>query len=134
VKYLLDTNPCIVYLRGKNPLVQQRMAAQAPGEVVLCSITTAELYFGAEKGNNPLGGKQQVDAFVAPFLSLPFDERCVGDYARLRADLEIRGLPIDENDYLIAAIALAHNLVLVTHNTLHFSRIPGLQLEDWEIP
>jgi tRNA(fMet)-specific endonuclease VapC len=81
-----------------------------------------------------VSGRQQVDAFVVPYDCLPFDDSCVKLYARLRADLETHGLLISENDYLIAAIALAHKLILITHNTSEFSRVQGLTLEDWEIP
>ncbi len=53
-------------------------------------------------------------------------------YGRLRAELARRGTPIGPNDLMIAAIALAQDLTLVTHNTAEFSRVPGLRLEDWE--
>ena len=42
------------------------------------------------------------------------------------------GTPIGAYDLQIAAIALANNLILVTHNTREFERVDGLQLEDWE--
>jgi tRNA(fMet)-specific endonuclease VapC len=53
-------------------------------------------------------------------------------FGRIRSDLEIKGTPIGSYDLQIAAIALAHNLTLVTHNTREFIRVEGLQLEDWE--
>lgn len=54
-------------------------------------------------------------------------------YARLRSDLERHGTPIGANDMLIAATALYWNATLVTHNTDEFSRVSGLQLEDWNV-
>jgi tRNA(fMet)-specific endonuclease VapC len=63
---------------------------------------------------------------------LPFDDAAAEAYGRLRAELARRGTPIGPNDLMIAAIALAHDLTLVTHNTAEFSRVSGLRLEDWE--
>ena len=53
-------------------------------------------------------------------------------YGRIRAQLEQAGTPIGPNDMMIAAIALAHGLTLVTHNTREFERVAGLILTDWE--
>jgi tRNA(fMet)-specific endonuclease VapC len=50
----------------------------------------------------------------------------------MRATLPTRGTPIGSNDLLIAAIARAHNLTLVTANVREFGRIEGLQIENWE--
>lgn len=72
--------------------------------------------------------------FFGPLISLPFDDRCAEEAGLIRLDLERSGRPIAPNDLLIAAIARAHDLVLVTHNSREFGRIPGLQLEDWETP
>ena len=66
------------------------------------------------------------------FVSLPFDDRAAEDYGRVRAHLAALGTPIGPNDLMIASIALANQLTLVTHNTLEFNRVPGLALEDWQ--
>jgi tRNA(fMet)-specific endonuclease VapC len=55
-------------------------------------------------------------------------------YGTIRADLSARGLMIGANDLLIAAIAMANQITLVTHNTSEFGRISGLLLEDWQTP
>jgi len=133
--YLLDTNACVHSLRRRgNRLVRQRLGSRLPGDIVLCSVVVAELFFGAEGSSNPVGGRQQAEAFAAAYRSLPFEDAAARVYARIRHNLESRGLPIGENDYMIAAITLANNLILVTHNTKEFSRVPGLVIEDWEIP
>lgn len=54
-------------------------------------------------------------------------------FGRIRAQLSARGTPIGNNDLLIASIAIAHNLTLVTHNTGEFIRVEGLEIEDWEV-
>ena len=112
----------------------KRFASHPVGDIALCSIVVAELFYGAEGSVNPVTGRQQVESFIVPYISLPFDDTAARIYGGLRHELESRGLTIGQNDYLIASIALAHNLTLVTHNTKEFSRVPGLVLEDWEIP
>ncbi len=73
-----------------------------------------------------------LDRFFAPIVSVPFDDLCADHYGLIRADLERMGTPVGPNDLLIAATARANDLVLVTHNTDEFSRVVGLQIEDWE--
>jgi predicted nucleic acid-binding protein len=70
--------------------------------------------------------------FFAPLGSLPFHDRCADEAGVIRLDLERSGRPIGPNDLLIAATARAYDLVLVTHDTREFGRIPGLRIEDWE--
>ena len=65
------------------------------------------------------------------FHSYTFDDAAAEVYGHIRADLAVQGTPIGPNDLLIAAIALANNLILVTHNTREFARVAGLALEDW---
>ena len=130
--YLLDTNTCIRYLNGRAPNVLRRLQNLPPAEARVCAIVKAEMYFGAMKSTDPDRTLAQQRAFLNAFESLPFDDAAAEAYGRLRAELAQRGTPIGPNDLMIAAIALAHDLTLVTHNTAEFSRVPGLLLEDWE--
>jgi tRNA(fMet)-specific endonuclease VapC len=135
MKYLLDTNACVQCLRKKgNPLVPQRLGTHPPADVVLCAPVTAELYHGAAISANPAANRAQVDAFVRRFTVLPFDDAAADVYAQVRASLAAQGLPIGLFDTMIAAVALTHGLILVTHNIAHFSRVSGLTPEDWEVP
>ena len=131
--YLLDTNACIRILNGTSECLLRRLRSQAPGEVRVCSVVKAELYFGARKSSRVHENLLLLEKFFAPIESLPFDDSCAEQYGAIRADLERQGRPIGPNDLLIAATAKAHDLVLVTHNRAEFSRIAGLRLEDWEI-
>ncbi len=134
MKFLLDSNTCIEHLRhGGNSTVATRLAACMPGDVVLCSVVVGELRFGALRSRDVAKNLVEVRNFCQGFLSIPFDDAAAGEYATLRADLAARGLPIGSNDMLIAAIALANGLTLVTHNTAEFGRIVGLTMEDWQI-
>jgi tRNA(fMet)-specific endonuclease VapC len=131
--YLLDTNACIRILNGSSVPLVSRLRLEDPSTLRLSSVTKAELLFGARHSSRVAANLRLLERFFAPFLSLPFDDRCAEQYAALRADLAARGQPIGPNDMLIAATARAHDLILVTHNTREFSRMVGLQIEDWEV-
>ncbi len=131
--YLLDTNVCIRLLNGTSAAVQQRLKATRQGDVVVCSVVKAELFYGAMKSRNPAQTLTRYHEFLEPFVSLPFDDEATIAYGQIRADLAAKGTPIGPNDLQIAAIALTHNLMLITHNTGEFSRVNDLRLEDWEV-
>ena len=130
--YLLDTNACIRYLNSRSQQVRNRLESAAPEDVVLCSVVKAELYYGAARTRDPARTLAHITSFVSPFRSLPFDDSCAHAYGRIRAELELAGTPIGANDMMIAAIAVAHGLTLVTHNTGEFERVAGLIFTDWE--
>jgi tRNA(fMet)-specific endonuclease VapC len=75
----------------------------------------------------------QLTDFLSLYQRLPFDFRCVPDYAKTRHHLEINGEIIGGNDMMIASTALAHGLTLITHNSGEFARVPGLLWEDWAV-
>ena len=133
MKYLLDTNVCIVYLKGRNLNLKQKLESVAIQEIAVCSIVKAELCFGAMKSANPERNFALQQAFLEQFVSLPFDDLAATTFGVIRSQLEIKGTPIGAYDLQIAAIALANNLTLVTHNTQEFRRVEGLQVEDWEV-
>jgi len=132
MKYLLDTNACIGYLNGRAVGVRQRLESTPPGDMLVCSVVKAELFYGAMKSPDPARTLARQSEFLEPFESLPFDDDAAEAYGRVRAYLEKRGEIIGPNDLLIASIALAHGVTLVTHNTEEFKRIPELTLEDWQ--
>jgi tRNA(fMet)-specific endonuclease VapC len=133
MKYLLDTNVCIVYLKGRNLSLKQRLDTVSIQDIAVCSVVKAELCYGAMKSANPERNFALQQSFLAQFVSLPFDDIAATTFGEIRAQLEIRGMPIGAYDLQIAAIALANNLILVTHNTREFERVDGLQIEDWEV-
>jgi tRNA(fMet)-specific endonuclease VapC len=131
--YLLDTNTCIRYLNGRAPHLRTKFLSVSDGDIAVCSIVKAEMFAGAAKSQFPERSREKHVTFLNRFASLPFDDAAATEYGTLRAYLERQGTPSSANDMLIAAIALANNLILVTHNTAEFSRVPGLKIEDWEI-
>ncbi len=128
--YLLDTNVCVRFLNGRAPNVRLRMMSESPTDIAVCSVVKAELWHGALKSQNPTRTRARQDQFLANFVSLPFDDVAAQELARIR--FQLASQPIGPLDALIAAIALANNLTLVTHNTREFGRIKGLKLNDWE--
>jgi tRNA(fMet)-specific endonuclease VapC len=132
--FLLDTNTCVAYLPKSNANVINHIQGRPPDELRLCSVVVAELYFGAFKSPQPAKNFALLATFLPMFLSLSFEDQAAKVYGQVRADLEAKGTPIGPNDLMIAAIALARDLTLVTHNTAEFGRVPGLKLVDWHVP
>jgi tRNA(fMet)-specific endonuclease VapC len=130
--YLPDTNVCISLLRQRRPSLIARWRSVKVTDITLCSIVVYELRYGAESSSDPARGHGKLDVFLAPFSSLQFDDSCARTCAEIRRALERTGERIGPHDLQIAAIALQHNLTLVTHNTREFGRISSLRVEDWE--
>ncbi len=131
--YLLDTNTCIQLWQRGNPRVRSRFAACRPSEVALCSVIKAELLFGALNSQNKTANSALLQKLFAPIHSFEFDDTAAQCYAEIRMDLSARGKIIGANDLMIAAIAMANRLTVVTHNMSEFSRVQGLVVEDWEM-
>lgn len=132
--YLLDTNACIRILTGRSAPLVERLRQKSPREILLCSIIKAELIHGAYRSARPAENMRLLDRFFEPYDSLPFDDRCAEAYGRIRSDLGRAGIVIGPNDLLIAATAMIHRLTLVTANTREFTRVIGLEIENWELP
>jgi tRNA(fMet)-specific endonuclease VapC len=132
MKYLLDTNTCIRYINGRAPQIRDRMRTVSDADIAVSAVTQGEMYTGSAKSQTPQRSRARQDAFFIRFASLPFDEAAADAFGRIRACLEQAGTPIGPYDMQIAATAMVHGLIVVTHNTAEFSRIDGLQIEDWE--
>ena len=128
--YLLDTNILSDLIRNPFGPVAQRIEAVGAKAVCTSIIVAAELRYGSAKKGSPRL-QARVEDILATIPVLPLEVPADADYGRQRAQLEASGQPICGNDLLIAAHALALGLTLVTHNTREFSRIAGLQVEDW---
>lgn len=132
MKYLLDTNTCIRYLNGRSPAVFKRLDNTPETEICVCSIVKFEMRYGALRSEYVEKTLAQQEKFLNRFVSLPFDDEAHSYAAQIRANLARLGTPIGPYDLIIGAIALANDLVLVTHNTGEFGRIQDLRVEDWE--
>jgi predicted nucleic acid-binding protein len=90
-----------------------------------------ELYYGAYKSSHRAKNLARVRTLAREFTLVGLDEGQAETFGQIKADIERQGLPLDDMDIMIAAAALSHNLVLVTNNIRHFSRIKGLSLQNW---
>ena len=131
MKYCLDTNTVIFYLKGSHPDIKERLLAVRPKEIYIPEIVYAELIYGVSRSQQKAQNTARLEAFVKPFTRLSFDEKVSPHYVDIRTDLAQRGEIIGPNDLLIAAISRAHSMTLVTNNTKEFSRVAGLTIEDW---
>ena len=130
MKVLLDTSVCIALLR-KHAKAGTRLLSFAPGECAISSVVAYELFVGVAKSQHAQGERSKVE-FLLKFLTIVvFDEAAARAAAQLRADLESIGKPCGAYDLLIAGHALALNLPLATNNVREFSRVSGLQVQDW---
>lgn len=121
MKYLFDANACILLLAGE-PGIVRRTSDCFEGDVAISSVAFAEVAWGAWNGKMP--PLFVLDQFSLRFPVLPFDLLAAKKYA----DLPIKRASFDR---LIAAHALALDLVLVTSNGWDFADIPGLKVENW---
>jgi tRNA(fMet)-specific endonuclease VapC len=130
MRYLLDTNVCVMYLNGRSASVRDRILSTPSDEMAVCSVVKTELFYGAMRSNNPNRTLERQQNFLGRFVSLPFGDEAALIGGQVGARLASSGTPIGSYDLLIAAISLAHHLTLVTHNTREFERVEGLLLED----
>ena len=127
--YLLDTCICIALLR-KSSSVIQRLREVGTHNCKISDITLAELYFGAFKSGKE---KHFNDVSEISKLFKNFPIQYMRKYGEIRWELERQGFRIGDMDMFIAATAIEEDLILVTDNVKHFSRIPGLKVENWMV-
>lgn len=132
MSYLLDTNICSAHMRRPAGLVHRFI--QHSGRLSIPTIVLAELYAGAYMLANPAPIMAAISDLLNDVAVLAFDSACAEEFGKLRGILKKKGVTVNPIDLQIAAVALVHNLSLVTHNTKHFQAIPGLRLDDWLTP
>jgi tRNA(fMet)-specific endonuclease VapC len=129
--FMLDTDICIYTIKRKPLSVLKRLEMLQTGMVFMSSITFAELMNGAKKSKFVDDNIRRLNALSEIIDVLPFDKDAAVAYGDIRSDLEKRGIIIGSNDLLIASHALSRNLILVTNNVKEFSRVKGLNIENW---
>jgi tRNA(fMet)-specific endonuclease VapC len=126
---ILDTDVCIALLRGNGRVLEHRR--KSPENVVTTWITAGELFYGAAKSREPAHNRQLVEHFLQTLLILESDLIAAQFFGAFKATLEGYGRRLADADLWIGSIARAHAATIVTGNTRHFQRMPGLQLENW---
>jgi len=128
-KYLLDTNICIFFLKGKYNL-NEKLKKIGLENCCISEVTLAELKYGAECSNRIDENMKMIDDFAKEIAIVPiFNSLDV--YAKEKAKLRKSGKLIDDFDLLIGATAVANNLILVTDNEKHLVRISKVKIEKW---
>jgi len=128
-RYMLDADTVSYALRGQGR-VAARLLEHQPSELCVSAVTLAELNFGAEARRSQKI-RRAIRSFTKDVTVVPFDEASAERFGVVAAALSTRGRPIGLYDTLVAAQALALGLTVVTNNTRHFSRVPGLAVENW---
>jgi len=130
VRYLLDTNTASYVIKGNFPRVRERLMKTPMAEVGISAITEAEVRFGVARKPAAVRLKTAVEEFLLRVETLPWDSEAAQQYGQIRATLERVGQPMGNLDMMIAAHALAAQVVLVTHDHV-FRRVKQLKIEDW---
>ena len=134
IKYLADTNILGYFSRNSSAALQESMlAALKKQEVAISAITRAETQFGLALLQPDDKRRRTVDLLLNEFPVLPWTLEAADRYGDIAAHLQQTGQPIGVMDTQIAAHAVVLGLSLVTHNTRHFKRVPGLKLADWMV-
>ncbi len=132
MQYLLDTNICVFFLRGKLNL-SEIIKEKGRENFFISEVSVFELRYGAENSTDPKKSHKSVDAFINGISIIPI-YGCIKKYAKEKVRLKKIGKPMhDEFDLIIGVSAIANKLILVTDNTKHFVNIKGIKLENWVI-
>lgn len=131
--HLLDTDTCILLLRGDEAVVS-RARKQSPGDLAISAITHYELLYGAERCPTDWQAREssKIQRLLQILTILPFSHTTSAHAANLRATLSKAGPPIGPMDLLIAATALEFQMPLVSGNLREFQKVPGLSCVTWK--
>ncbi len=132
MNYILDTNVCIQLIKGRLPSIKEKAQSISNHQILIPAIVRYELFVGAYKSPDREKAIKTVRHFISSFQTIPLSDEIAEKGAEIRANLESLGTPIGPYDILIAATAISAALTLVTNNVKEFSRVPRLNLEDWQ--
>jgi tRNA(fMet)-specific endonuclease VapC len=129
-RFLLDTNIVSDLIRHPRGLIAAKVAEVGEREIATSIIVAAELRYGAAKKGSPKLSAQ-LEAVLGALDVLAYEAPADMAYGELRAALQKAGALIGPNDLLIAAQALALDMIVVTDNEREFARVDGLKIENW---
>ena len=134
MSYLLDTNAVIALLKDEPAIFRKRLrrTVSRGAAIAVSSIVLYELWYGVARSARRRENAERLRVFLSGSIEVSaFDEEDAKTAGELRATLEGAGTPIGPYDLLIAAQALRTGATLVTANLAEFTRVPGLQWQDW---
>jgi len=129
MKYLLDSNICIHFFRGKYGVVD-RLEEVGLNQCAISEITLAELVYGAENSSNPAKNLALIEQFAGQVSILPILDS-IYFYGKEKARLRSNGTMISDFDLLIGCTAVEKDLIMVTENIREFERISHIKFENW---
>ena len=133
MSFLLDTDICSAHL--KRPAGLMHRFVQHAGRLYISTVALGELYVWAFHRPDPAPATRRIENdLLADVVVVSYDSDCAREFGRIRAQLLPKGISVPTIDLMIAAVAVVHDLTLVTHNTNDYRNIPGLRLEDWLTP
>lgn len=128
--YVLDTDTCIYWLKGdKN--IEGKVLEAGLDNISITVITECELFYGAFKSSKVEKNLKVITDLSKKIKIVQTMDGVSRIYGKIKSELERRGQILDDADLLIACITLVRDSTLVTNNTDHFKRIPGLAIENW---
>ena len=130
MKYLLDTDICVFWLKG-NDHIELKILSVGMDNIALSFINVSELYYGAYKSQRCEANLAMVRRLTEQLHVVESGKAISEMFGELKATLESAGTIIDDADLYIAACSMVHGLTLVTNNTKHFKRIKGIKLQNW---
>ena len=129
MKYLLDTNICIHFFKGKFNLIDKLIEIGIEN-CAISEITLAELIYGAENSSNPKKNHELIEKLIEQTTILPIFNAILL-YGKQKSILRKKGIMISDFDLLIGCTAIESNLIMVTENVKEFNRIHGIKIENW---
>lgn len=133
-RYLLDTDTVIFWLKERYPQINQKIETLEPDRLFVSTVTVAELYFGAYNSFRIEENVGLIDELISEFQVVSLGTDAGRFFGRKKAELKRKGEILPDSDLFIATIAVSNDLVLVSNNERHFSRIEELRLENWARP
>lgn len=128
-RFMLDTNMCIYLMKNQPEEVAMRFAQCYIGDVVMSAVTYAELEYGVAMSANRTRERRNLAALIEDIPVAAFDAAAATAYGPVREATRERKK--DALDKLIAAHAIALDVILVTNNERDFASYPGIRLENW---
>lgn len=129
--YLLDTDIVVFFLRNKKNIAEH-LALLSPNDIFVSEVTVAELEYGNRCSGRYEDNKWMVDRFLSSVNIVPFSD-AIHLYAEERYRLRMLGQSIEDFDLLIGCTAVSDNLIMVTNNAKHYSRIKDVRIENWVV-
>ena len=128
---ILDSDFLIALLRGDKDAVEKAESMEPRDRPATTSVNTYELFKGAMLSEMKEKNMLEVENLLSSLRILPFDYSASQQCAKILVELKKSRVVIDMADQMIAAIAVTQDEAIVTRNSRHFSKMPGIKLAEW---